>query len=317
MRRVLVALVFALAGVGVAAPGAEPPLTPIAPHVTIVGGVDVGGLSSEQARTLVKQQFGKVLDLRIGYGRRVLSPKSFGLAVGADSAVARALKAKPGAKVWIKVKMSDGAIRAYVNRLAKEVYVAPTNAKLTGLNGFRPAFSGGKNGSALAKTAAVDAIRSALANGARTQVRLPLKAVEPWRTKADFGSVIVIQRASNKLHLYKGDKLVREFSVATGQPVYPTPDGKWRIVTKQRDPWWIPPNSPWAVGAKPIPPGPGNPLGTRWMGLDASGVGIHGTPDAASIGYSASHGCIRMRIPDAEWLFDHVSVGTTVFIIPT
>jgi lipoprotein-anchoring transpeptidase ErfK/SrfK len=51
------------------------------------------------------------------------------------------------------------------------------------------------------------------------------------------------------------------------------------------------------------------------MGLSASGVGIHGTPDAASIGYSASHGCIRMRIPDAEWLFEHVVVGTTVFIV--
>jgi lipoprotein-anchoring transpeptidase ErfK/SrfK len=51
------------------------------------------------------------------------------------------------------------------------------------------------------------------------------------------------------------------------------------------------------------------------MGLSAPGVGIHGTPDAASIGYSASHGCIRMRIPQAEWLFQHVSIGTTVFIV--
>ena len=57
---------------------------------------------------------------------------------------------------------------------------------------------------------------------------------------------------------------------------------------------------------KPVPPGPGNPLGTRWMGISAPGVGLHGTPDAASIGYSASHGCIRMRIPDAEWLFNNV-----------
>jgi lipoprotein-anchoring transpeptidase ErfK/SrfK len=51
------------------------------------------------------------------------------------------------------------------------------------------------------------------------------------------------------------------------------------------------------------------------MGLSAPGVGIHGTPDDASIGYSASHGCIRMHIPDAEWLFNHVPVGTTVFIV--
>ena len=77
-----------------------------------------------------------------------------------------------------------------------------------------------------------------------------------------------------------------------------------------------PPNSEWAKGLKPVPPGPGNPLGTRWMGISAPGVGMHGTPDAASIGYSASHGCIRMHIPDAEWLFNHVTVGTPVFIVP-
>jgi lipoprotein-anchoring transpeptidase ErfK/SrfK len=64
-----------------------------------------------------------------------------------------------------------------------------------------------------------------------------------------------------------------------------------------------------------VPPGPGNPLGTRWMGISSPGVGIHGTPDAASIGYSASHGCIRMLIPQAEWLFDHVDVGSPVFIV--
>ena len=64
-----------------------------------------------------------------------------------------------------------------------------------------------------------------------------------------------------------------------------------------------------------MPPGPGNPLGTRWMGISSPYVGIHGTPDAASVGYSASHGCVRMLIPEAEWLFNHVDVGTPVFIV--
>jgi lipoprotein-anchoring transpeptidase ErfK/SrfK len=127
--------------------------------------------------------------------------------------------------------------------------------------------------------------------------------------------VIVIRRGSNRLYLYNGVRPWRVFGVATGQSSYPTPLGRWQIVVKWRNPWWYPPKSPWAQGAKPIPPGPGNPLGTRWMGLSASGVGIHGTPDDASIGYSASHGCIRMHIPDAEWLFNHVRIGTTVFIV--
>src|SRR5204863_8990401 len=96
---------------------------------------------------------------------------------------------------------------------------------------------------------------------------------------------------------------------------HPTLVGACVVAVMWRNPWWYPPATPWALGAKPIPPGPGNPLGTRWMGLTAPGVGIHGTPDPASIGYSASHGCIRMRIPEAEWLFRHVRIGTTVFIV--
>jgi lipoprotein-anchoring transpeptidase ErfK/SrfK len=51
------------------------------------------------------------------------------------------------------------------------------------------------------------------------------------------------------------------------------------------------------------------------MGLDAAGVGIHGTTAPTSIGYSVSHGCIRMQVPEAEWLFEHVHVGTPVVIL--
>jgi lipoprotein-anchoring transpeptidase ErfK/SrfK len=86
-------------------------------------------------------------------------------------------------------------------------------------------------------------------------------------------------------------------------------------VSKARNPWWIPPKSGWAQNLQPIPPGPGNPLGTRWMGLSSPGVGIHGTPDATSVGYSRSHGCIRMYVPHAEWLFKRVHVGTPVVIV--
>jgi lipoprotein-anchoring transpeptidase ErfK/SrfK len=139
--------------------------------------------------------------------------------------------------------------------------------------------------------------------------------VAPTVKTSDLGPIIVIRRTSNRLTLFDGPKLVRRFRVATGQAAYPTPLGTFEIVIMERNPTWNPPDSDWAKDAKPIPPGPGNPLGTRWMGLSAAAVGIHGTPDAASIGYSASHGCIRMRIPDAEWLFRRVEVGTPVFII--
>ena len=94
----------------------------------------------------------------------------------------------------------------------------------------------------------------------------------------------------------------------------PAPIGRFSIVTMQRNPWWYPPTSDWAEGLEPVPPGPGNPLGTRWMGLSAPLVGIHGTPDAASIGYSASHGCIRMRVADVIDLYPRVPLGTPVQI---
>jgi L,D-transpeptidase ErfK/SrfK len=125
----------------------------------------------------------------------------------------------------------------------------------------------------------------------------------------------VIKRGANTLSLYNGMRFVKSFGVATGQRQYPTPLGRFRVVVKWKNPWWYPPNSAWARGKEPVPPGPGNPLGTRWMGISSPGVGIHGTPEPGSIGYSVSHGCIRMRIPDAEWLFNRVTVGTTVFIV--
>jgi lipoprotein-anchoring transpeptidase ErfK/SrfK len=148
--------------------------------------------------------------------------------------------------------------------------------------------------------------------GVRVGTLTPADAV----AAAAFADVIVINREINRLYLYSGTKLFRTFSVATGQSIYPTPRGRWHIVVKWKNPWWYPPvQDDWAKGLKPVPPGPSNPLGTRWMGLNASGVGIHGTDEPTSIGYSASHGCIRMQVPDAEWLFDHVDVGTTVYIV--
>jgi hypothetical protein len=126
---------------------------------------------------------------------------------------------------------------------------------------------------------------------------------------------ITIDRGTNKLTLYRLDKVVKVYGVATGAAEFPTPAGEFEIVDMQKNPTWTPPDSDWAKGEKPIPPGPNNPLGTRWMGLDVPAVGIHGTNNPASIGYSVSHGCIRMAIPDVEDLFERVEIGTPVTIV--
>jgi peptidoglycan hydrolase-like protein with peptidoglycan-binding domain len=127
--------------------------------------------------------------------------------------------------------------------------------------------------------------------------------------------LVIVRRDQHRLYFYKGARPLRVFTVATGGTWTPTPEGRFRIVNKYRHPWWYPPDSKWAHDLEPIPPGPDNPLGTRWMGISVPGVGIHGTPNPASIGYSISHGCIRMKKRDAESLFRLVRVGTRVWVL--
>lgn len=127
---------------------------------------------------------------------------------------------------------------------------------------------------------------------------------------------IVVDLSELSLRFYSAGKLLSTYRVATGQSAYPTPTGTYAVIRMIVNPTWYPPNSEWAKDAEPIPPGIENPLGTRWIGTSAPDVGIHGTPDDASIGTYASHGCIRMHIPDVEELYDQVALGMTVVIQP-
>jgi peptidoglycan hydrolase-like protein with peptidoglycan-binding domain len=127
---------------------------------------------------------------------------------------------------------------------------------------------------------------------------------------------IVVDLGDLRLYLFRDGRLVKSYSVAAGQAAYPTPTGTYAVTSMQMNPTWYPPNSDWAKDAEPIPPGVTNPLGTRWIGTSAPGVGIHGTPDDASVGSYASHGCIRMHIPEVEDLYTRVVVGMPVVIRP-
>lgn len=125
---------------------------------------------------------------------------------------------------------------------------------------------------------------------------------------------IDISLNSRTLTLYRDGRPFKIFRVAIGMPGYETPTGNFRIVNMQKNPTWLPPDSPWAKGLGPVPPGPGNPLGTRWIGTSAPAVGIHGSPAASSIGTAASHGCLRMHISESEKLYELVVVGMPVDI---
>ncbi|MEW6082210.1 MAG: L,D-transpeptidase [Bacillota bacterium] len=120
---------------------------------------------------------------------------------------------------------------------------------------------------------------------------------------------LVLNLPALTLRVYQGERELYSYPVAIGKPATPTPVGEFTLVTKQVDPWWIP-----EPGAAPVPPGPANPLGTRWMGLDLPLYGIHGTISPSSIGRAVSKGCVRMRNEDVESLFRRVQVGTEVSI---
>ncbi len=292
-----------------------PPPAPatIAPGVR-VGPIRVGYLTAVQASRKVTAAFERPLPLVVGKARIAARPARLGARAYVKSAVSRASVASPGTSVPLTVTVAGAVLRRWAGIVAKRYDRKPIDAHFS-LQNLRPWISPEQAGQSLDTRSALPQIVRALRAGSRAPVRLKLTEIAPAVTRDSFGATIVIHRSFNRLSLYDGMRPWRTFGVATGQPIYPTPLGAYSIAVKWRYPWWYPPNSPWAKGAKPIPPGPGNPLGTRWMGLTAPGVGIHGTPDAASIGYSASHGCIRMRIPEAEWLFDHVAIGTPVFIV--
>jgi lipoprotein-anchoring transpeptidase ErfK/SrfK len=295
-------------------PAPKPQLTARLPKRVAVGGVYVGGLSRKAALAAVNVAFRSPLAVTVDDTRVTVSPARLGARAYVEGAIARAMKAKPGARIPLKVTVSGAAVRSWVVGLSSRFDREVADARVV-LKELRPTIVPERSGFELKREKTVAAVVDALRATKRGPVKAAATIVPPQLRERFFDSVVVIRRDSKELRYYKGEKLARVFKVATGQSAYPTPLGTFRIVQMSRNPWWYPPPSPWAQGAKPVPPGPGNPLGTRWMGISSPAVGIHGTPDAASLGYSASHGCIRMAIPSAEWLFEHVKVGTPVFIV--
>jgi len=284
----------------------------LAEDVTI-GGVPVGGLSPADAASAIRDYFSTPLTLELGMLTFDADPQRLA-APNVRDAIARARNAQAGASVKLVVVVRAARVHAYIAAIARRIDRSAADSRLL-LRRLRPFLTTELAGRTLLRVTAERAITNELRRNARDTVELRTKPIAPTLTRKNFGPVIVIHRGSNRLFLFRGARYWRVFPVATGQTTYPTPLGRFQIVVKWKDPWWYPPNDPWAAGEKPTPPGPGNPLGPRWMGLSAAGVGIHGTNNESSIGYSVSHGCIRMHVVDAEWLFDHVEIGTTVYIV--
>ncbi len=119
---------------------------------------------------------------------------------------------------------------------------------------------------------------------------------------------IIVSIPDRKLAVLESGKVVKVFPTAVGKPSTPSPAGDYVIVQRLVDPTWY-------YEGKVVGPGKANPLGTRWLGLSASGYGIHGTNSPGSIGHNVSHGCIRMKNRDVEELFEMMAVGDRVELV--
>jgi hypothetical protein len=219
----------------------------------------------------------------------------------------------------VRLQVSRAEVEQAVLRLSKKVHLEPVNARIdtsSGMVSILPA-AHGRTLDVAATTARVHAAAVDVANGTRTdlEVSAPVRILEP-QIKG-FDDVILVRVAENKLYHYDNGVLTKTYSVATGTAKYPTPKGNFSVVLKRRNPTWVNPDPGGWGRSLParIGPGPRNPLGTRAMNLDAPGIRIHGTINVASLGTPASHGCIRMAMPDIEELFDEVEQGTPVAII--
>jgi hypothetical protein len=150
-------------------------------------------------------------------------------------------------------------------------------------------------------------------SGQVTRVR---PAVGAKTLRRSYRTYISVDRGSRIVRLFKRLRVVRRYRVAVGAAGYATPAGMHRVLSKQVNPTWYVPNRSWAgsLAGQRIPPGdPRNPLKARFIAI-GGGVGFHGTGDLASIGRAASHGCIRMTVPDVVSLYRRTPVGTPVLI---
>jgi lipoprotein-anchoring transpeptidase ErfK/SrfK len=312
----------------------------IAGGVTIAG-VDVGGLEVDEARALIRRAVVRRLDRPLllrhdGEGVRLVSAKKLQVSVDVDGMVEEALaRSREGslfartfrdltggdleARIGLRATYSRKEVSALFSRVERALFRAPKEARIIPSAGTVRTVSSRNGQAVLVGKLERTVIRDLVQPTADGIVEVPTRVLKPKVTTADLRAkypfFITVSRSGFQLRLYERLELAKTYAVSIGQVGYDTPTGLYRIKTKAGAPAWYVPNEPWAgdLAGKVIPPGPDNPIKARWMGIHA-GAGIHGTDDVDSIGQAASHGCIRMRIPDVIELYNTVPVRTPVFI---
>ena len=311
----------------------------IAEGVTI-GGVDVSGMTEDEATKAVNDALVDPLRKKITVTydgvKYQLNPDKLQVDSDVEGMVDRALEeSQEGGlptRVWRyatggevdvaispQVSYSNNAIDEFIAKVADAIDTEPVNATIepttTSLTGVP-----GRPGLSVDEAALRRRVESVVQRPNHRRVVAPVDEVQPDVTKADlaeqYPTYLTVDQSSFTVTLWKNLEPAQKYTVAVGQPAYPTPTGLYSIADKQIDPVWSVPNSDWAgeLAGTVVEGGTdANPLKSRWMGV-TDGVGFHGTSEVSSLGTAASHGCIRMAVPDIEELYDQVPVGTPVYI---
>lgn len=306
-----------------------------------VGGIDISGLERHEAEAKLRRGLEEPLmdPVKASYGgkSKTLTAANAQVEVDVDGMVDEAVTASHNGFVVIsavrnlfgmprnesiesRIDYSHGAVNRYVRRVAKHINRDPVDARVTfttkGLGEVA-----GKEGVRVKTRALRRRIVAAFDDPTLSRnIKVPARRRKPAVERKDladkYPNAIIVDRGGFRLRLYKKLKLSKTYGIAVGQVGLETPAGLYSINEMQVDPPWNVPNSDWAgdLAGTTVPGGiPSNPLKARWMGI-YDGVGIHGTGDPGSIGSAASHGCIRMKVPDVIDLYERVKVGTPVYI---
>jgi lipoprotein-anchoring transpeptidase ErfK/SrfK len=314
----------------------------IADGVT-AGGVRIGGMRAAEARVAIENQLAAPLRKKLvvthGKQRFKLTAAKARLRVNTERMVQEALeKSREGnvlsrtvreltgedpddAELPARVSYSEDAIDGLVKRVEAEVNQEAQDASVT-FSGSSLGTVEGQEGIEVKTDKLRQAIRAELVLPAADRVvEVSTQKTQPEVTREELATkypvVVTVDRPNFRLHLWKNLQLAKTYTVAIGAVGYDTPSGLYNVQNKAVNPAWTMPNSDWVAPAdrgKVVPGGTAaNPLKARWLGI-YNGAGIHGTDVTSSLGSAASHGCIRMAIPDVINLYDQVPVGAPVYI---
>ncbi len=304
-----------------------------------VGGIDVGGMSAAQAagrlRAAYAARLSHPLVVRYRGQRFVLTPRRLHLAIDtgasvqqaldrsrSDNLFTRALRSLTGGEIHAEIdpqlSYSGAVIAGFAARVARALDRRAIDASIS--------YAGSSIGSVASHTGIevqqeqlISRIDDGLSGASSRAIEVPVTATAPKVTSsslaARYPTVITVNRAAFTLRLWKNLKLVRSYRIAVGMAGLETPAGLYHVQDKELNPSWHVPNSAWAgsLAGQTIPPGPQDPIKARWMGI-YNGAGIHGTDELSSLGSAASHGCIRMAIPDVIQLYSETPLGTPVYV---